>query len=112
MQYNEGDDTMSYEICKRCGKMFEKNGKTYCKTCYEKNEKELNLIVDYIREKPASTVLDIITETGVSLKSINCLVEDGGVSYVENKLKIEEKGEKSTGNKANSINRNKFHLRR
>lgn len=77
---------MIYEICKRCGKMFEKSGKTYyCKDCFEKNKNEYELIIKYIRKHPNAIILDIITETGVSLKGINCLVEDGSISYVENK---------------------------
>lgn len=78
---------MAYQICKRCSKMFSKNGKLYCKDCIEKAEKENDLIIDYVRQYPNSTILDIITETGVTLKSINALVEDGYVSYGDNKLK-------------------------
>ncbi len=82
---------MSYEICKRCSKMFKKNGKVYCEDCFEKTEKEHDLIIEYVRKHPDSTILDIITATGVTLKSINCLVEEGYVSYVDNKLrKIDE----------------------
>lgn len=78
---------MAYQICKRCSKMFPKNGKLYCKDCIEKAEKEHDLIIDYVTQHPNATILDIITETGVTLKSINALVEDGYVSYTENKLK-------------------------
>lgn len=77
---------MAYEICGRCGKMFPKNGRAYCEDCFEKTEKELDLILEYISKYPDATILEIITETGVSLKSINCLVKEGHVSYVENKL--------------------------
>ncbi len=103
---------MAYEICKRCGKMFEKNGKVYCKACFEKNEKEYDIITDHVRKHPNATVLDIITETGVSLKSINCLVEDGGISYVENKLDIKERDENHKKNDRILPKRNKFHLTR
>lgn len=103
---------MTYEICKRCGKMFEKNGKTYCESCFEKNKREYNLITDYIRQHPNATVLDIITETGVSLKTINYLVEEGGISYVENKLVSEDIGEDSRSLDRSSGKREKFHLRR
>lgn len=103
---------MAYEICKRCSKLFEKNGKLYCQDCFEKTEKEHDLIIEYIRKYPDSTILDIITETGVTLKSINSLVEEGYVSYKDNKL------EKADGdeflNKAQQLieRKSKFHLRR
>jgi predicted amidophosphoribosyltransferase len=72
---------MAYEICKICGKMFEKDGKEYCESCYDKNKKEYDLVLDYITNHPDHIILDIITETGVSLKSINRFVEEGSISY-------------------------------
>lgn len=103
---------MAYEICKRCSKMFKKNGKIYCKDCFEKNEKEYDLIKRHIKKHPNASVMDIISETSVSLKTINCLVEEGGVSYVENKLKVEDNEEASKKIDKLSINRSKFHLTR
>lgn len=83
---------MTYEICNRCGKMFSKNGKEYCEDCFEKIEKEYDLILEHIRKYPDATVLEIISETRVSLKTISCLVREGNFSYVKNKLeKIEDK---------------------
>lgn len=103
---------MAYEICKRCEKVFEKNGKSYCVDCLDKTEKEHDLIIGYVRKHPDSTILDIITETGVTLKSINCLVEEGYVSYVDNKVnKIDEEELNKAMDKI--IDRKgKFHIRR
>lgn len=82
---------MAYEICSRCGKMFPKNGKSYCEDCNVKTEKELDLIIEYIRRNPDATIIEIISETGVTLKTINCLVNEGNISYVNNSLeKIED----------------------
>ena len=78
---------MTYEICKRCGRMFQRNNKYYCEECFEITEKEHDLVIEYVRKYPDATILDIITATGVTLKSINCLVEEGYVSYVDNKVK-------------------------
>lgn len=75
---------MAYEICKTCGKIFEKNNKSHCKDCIGKVEKEQDLIISYVRKHENATVLDIISQTGVSLKTINSLVEEGYVSYREN----------------------------
>lgn len=76
---------MAYQICKRCNKMFEKNKEIYCKTCAEKNAKDYGLIIEHITQYPLATVLEIVTETGVELKSIECLTKDGSLSYVNAK---------------------------
>lgn len=101
---------MAYQICKRCSKMFKKNGKLYCEDCIEKTEKEHDLIIDYIKKYQNATILEIITETGVSLKSINSLVEDGYVSYREDKLKPLDDSPQKTNE---TINRKgQFHIRK
>lgn len=103
---------MAYEICKRCNKMFQKNGKSYCEDCLEKTEKEHDLIIDYVRKHPDSTILEIITETGVTLKSINSLVEEGYVSYVDNKLKKIDEDKLSEAMDKIVDRKGKFHIRR
>lgn len=103
---------MAYEICKRCGKFFNKNGESYCEDCLEKTKKEQDLIVDYIRKHPDASILDIITETGVTLKSINCLVEEGYVSYIDNKLKKIDNDKFSKAVDKIVDRRSKFHIKR
>ncbi len=103
---------MAYEVCRRCSKMFEKNGKSYCQDCIGKTEKEHDLIIEYIRKFPDASIIDIISETGVTLKSIQCLVDDGYVSYKDNKLEKRDK-EEILNAKINIMNeKNKFHIRR
>ena len=72
---------MAYDICNICGKMYEKSGKQYCDSCFEENEREYSLVLDYIEKHPKHTVFDVINETKVSLKTINRLVEEGSFSY-------------------------------
>ena len=62
--------------------MFEKNQEIYCHECYEKNKKDYDLIIDYIKLNPGATVMDVITSTEVALKSVNCFIEDGSISYI------------------------------
>ena len=66
--------------------------------------------MEYIRKSPDATIMEIISATGVSLKSIDCLVEDGFVSYKDNKLK--EIDDETISNISKFLNKNKFHLRR
>lgn len=101
---------MAYEVCKRCSKMFEKNGKSYCPDCIGKTEKEHDTIIEYIRKFPKATILDIISDTGVSLKSIQCLVDDGYVAYKDNNLEQIDKEFKEANNQINKTG--KFHIRR
>ncbi len=103
---------MAYEICKRCSKMFKKNGKLYCEDCLDKTEKEHDLIIDYVRKHPDSTILDIITETGVTLKSINSLVDEGYVSYIDNKLKKIDDDKLAEAMDKIVDRKSKFHIRR
>ena len=89
--------------------MFEKDGKSYCIDCNEKIEKENSLIIEYVRKHPSSTIMEIIMETGVSLKSIDRLVEDGNISYIENK-DINQEDVAKVIDKLVS-NKGKFHIR-
>lgn len=65
--------------------MFEKNKELYCESCFRKNEKDYVLITGHIKDNPGATVMEVIAATGVTLQSINCFIEDGSISYVENK---------------------------
>lgn len=80
--------TLAYDICNICGKMYEKTGRQYCDGCFDENEREYRLVLDYIESHPNNTVLDIITETKVSLKTINRLVEEGTISYKDGEEKV------------------------
>jgi len=99
-------DFMAYEVCRVCSKMFEKDGNVYCPDCIKKTGEEHDLIIEYIKKFPNATILDIISNTGVSIKSVQCLVDDGYVAYKDNNLEKIDKDPKE-------INKNgKFHIRR
>lgn len=68
--------------------MYEKSGRQYCPSCFEENDREYKLVLDYIEENPVNTVLDIITETKVSVKTINRFIEEGIISYKEGEEKF------------------------
>jgi len=63
--------------------MFEKNKELYCEPCSKINNKDYGLIINHMRENPGATVMEVISATGATLKSINCFIEDGSFSYVE-----------------------------
>lgn len=76
--------------------MFEKNKEIYCRVCAEKTAKDYALITEHITKHPLATVLEIVTTTGVELKSIDCLTKDGSLSYVNKGSSIQENTFKKT----------------
>lgn len=103
---------MAHEMCKRCGKIFDRNGRSYCEDCFKKTEREHDLIIEYIRKHPDASILDIIMATGVTLRSINCLVEDGYASYIDNKFKKIDNDKLSEAVDKIVDTKSKFHIRR
>ena len=78
----EGFDFITYKICRRCSKMFEKNKELYCKSCTKRNETEYELIASHLRQNPGATIMEVISATGVTLKGVNCFIDDGSIAYV------------------------------
>lgn len=90
--------------------MFEKSKELYCESCSKLNKKDYDLITRHMRENPGATVMEVIAATGATLKSINCFIEDGSISYVGDitgghgkQVSVAEKVEVKTG---------RFHTRR
>lgn len=79
---------MAYNICKVCGKFFEKNGQTLCEKCYEKDKREYDRVREFVERHSGATVLDVINSTGISMKTIMRYIEEGSLSYVEDKVKL------------------------
>lgn len=99
---------MSYTYCKRCNLLFEMTGKPYCNDCKVTMDKEYEMILEYIKANPSAMVIDIIADTGVSLKTINILVEEGYVSYRNSEKEISNL--ELTRKLQKVINNGKFHL--
>lgn len=102
---------MSRQVCKRCRGIFEVNMKGYCEKCKDNNDKDFNKILEYLNKNPDAIVLEIIDKTGVSLKTLNRFVDEGGISYKESNIRLEDI---ATGEYLNIINRlvasrGKFH---
>lgn len=102
---------MARQMCKRCNCIFEVNNKGYCDKCSDRNEKDFNKILDYLDKFPDAIVLEIIDKTGVSFKTLNRFVAEGGISYKESNIRLEDI---ETGEYLNIINRlvasrGKFH---
>jgi uncharacterized Zn finger protein (UPF0148 family) len=72
---------MTYEICKECGRFFEKDGKKLCNSCYEKDMEVKKKVKDYVYIHKDVTAIDVIRETGVSIKTLFRYLEEGALEY-------------------------------
>ena len=90
--------------------MYENIKGIYCTRCSEKNEKDYKLIIEHLRQEPGATVLEVILATKVTLKSVNCLIDEGRISYVENSDSDKEKTIEILEDIG--YKREKFHVRR
>lgn len=107
--HTKGVKDLAYTYCKRCNGLFERSGKPYCKDCEEIMDKEYDKIIEYLKKNPGAMIIDIIADTGVTLKTINLLVEEGYVSYTgtENQIDNFELSKKLQKVMKNS----KFHIK-
>ena len=102
---------MARQMCKRCNGIFEVGIKGYCDKCNARNEKDFQAILDYLDKNPDAIVLEIIDKTGVTLRTLNRFVAEGGISYKESNIRL---ADIETGEYLNIINRlvasrGKFH---
>lgn len=73
------------KVCKRCGKIDQSvNTAGYCKGCYDQEKADYELVRSYVRLHPNVTVYVTHKATGVSLKAIARMVQEGGLTLKEN----------------------------
>lgn len=63
--------------CPKCGRVFTRIKDTLCPDCLKKEEDTYNLVRDYIKANPNSTMTQITKDTGVSTRKINKYLRDG-----------------------------------
>ncbi|MPN56723.1 hypothetical protein SDC9_204415 [bioreactor metagenome] len=80
---------MSYDICRICGRFFNRNGNTLCEECYEKDRLQYEKVREYVENHHNATVIDIINATSVTLKTIMRFVEEGAFTYINDKIELE-----------------------
>lgn len=98
-----GSDNIAYEICGRCQRFFEQNGKGYCEKCDDELKLSRNTINNYLEKNPRSSIIDIVKETGVKLKDVNVFLESGGASISSEKETVNLRHEE-----IKKENKNKF----
>lgn len=110
---------MAYEICKKCQRFFEKNGKHYCEKCDNELIESRRKIEDYLEVYPHASIMELVKETGVKLKDVNIFLELGGAVWMgdsENTVNLrqeERKKEEEIMERKESLKmKNKFTPRR
>lgn len=74
---------MTYNICKKCQRFFNRNGNQYCDECSEELDHSYKNIEKYLKENPGASIMEIVNSTGVSLKNVNLFIDNGGATYKE-----------------------------
>lgn len=80
---------MSLIVCKTCGILLFGNDKAigYCNNCHALHKKEYTLLKEYLHTHPNASIMDVVSETGLSLRSINKMIEEDKLEIRSNTAK-------------------------
>ncbi|RKP50019.1 hypothetical protein D7Z26_19580 [Cohnella endophytica] len=62
--------------CGRCGKLQVQRPDTLCLDCQQIYIAESQAVKEYIKQNPGSSMLDVVRNTGLSIKRINEIVRE------------------------------------
>lgn len=68
---------MNLKNCTECGRLYIENPSGLCPECFQKEEKEELIIVEYMREVGKASMRQIHEETGVSERTIMRMMKKG-----------------------------------
>lgn len=68
---------MDIRNCKRCNKIFNYEGFSYCRTCRKDMDDEFDRVKKYLRKYPGASISEVEEETGVDSDTIMGYVRDG-----------------------------------
>ncbi len=68
--------------CPKCGRLFARQNRPICDTCYKKDEDMFEVTRLFIKENPSVDMDDIIDETGATKKQILRWVREGRLDLV------------------------------
>lgn len=61
---------MDVRNCPRCGNIFQKLRRDICPACAQNEDKEYEIVRDFIYDNPKSDVITVSEETGISVDTI------------------------------------------
>ena len=77
---------MAYEICKKCQRFFEKDGKHYCEKCDNELNESREKIENYLENHPRASIMELVNDAGVKLKDVNIFLDSGGAVSFNNSV--------------------------
>jgi hypothetical protein len=61
--------------CSGCGKLQLRTSQMLCQDCLKRHIEDSHRVKEFIRDNPRATVMDLVRQTGFSLKRVNELVK-------------------------------------
>jgi RNA polymerase subunit RPABC4/transcription elongation factor Spt4 len=68
---------MSIRNCPECGRIFEFVFKNLCPECIQREDKESEAVVDYLKDNPGARIPEISEATGISADKITKMLKNG-----------------------------------
>lgn len=68
--------------CPKCGKIFARQNRPICDSCYKQDEEMFESARKFIKENPSSDMDDIVEETGATKKQLLRWVREGRLDLV------------------------------
>ncbi len=68
---------MNIRNCKKCGKIFAHTGRNICPACVKNEEKDFDVIKNFLEDNPEATAAEIEEGTGIPLEQIMSYLESG-----------------------------------
>ena len=63
--------------CKGCGKLFMSHGGALCVDCLDKQTQDERRIIEYVRNNPQSTIVEIVEALELNENIVRRLIEEG-----------------------------------
>ncbi|MFB9276267.1 TIGR03826 family flagellar region protein [Cohnella cellulosilytica] len=74
---------MNLTYCPKCGKLFSKNFRDVCDSCYQQLEKDYERCAEHLRKNKGMDIQQLSEETEVSIKQITKWVREGRISLMD-----------------------------
>lgn len=74
---------MEMRNCRRCGRLFGYVNKPICSSCEEQDEKDFQIVKEYIYDHPKCTMGEVSTATGVPVQKITKFLKEERLEIVE-----------------------------
>jgi hypothetical protein len=66
---------MNISNCRSCGKLHMQTEDTMCRDCLKQHIEDTHTVKAYLQANPRANVMDLVKQTGFSLKKVNELVK-------------------------------------